>query len=112
MQDRVLSEDHRLHISESMRGKAKSPEHRAAISAAKRAAFEARILADAQLLYDTAMRLGKERIVGEELQKPTGLSTARLVSVLKRLKHARETGRTLEQVLEAERELPKREDPA
>ena len=95
-----------------MRGKAKSPDHRAAISVAKRAAFEARILADAQLLYGTALRLGKDRIVGEELQGPTGLSTARLVSVMKRLQRARETNQTLEQVLAAERKVLKQDDSA
>jgi hypothetical protein len=86
-----------------MRGKAKTPEHRAAIAAAKRAAFEQRVLADAQLLYETAMRLGKEMVVPAELQEETGLSSERLVSVAKRLRRARETGKTLMEVLEEER---------
>jgi hypothetical protein len=103
LQGRRLSEEHRQHIAEGMRGKPKTPEHRAAIAAAKRAAFEQRILADAQLLYDTAMRLGKETIVPAELQEETGLSFERLFSVAKRLRRARETGKTLPEVLEEER---------
>jgi hypothetical protein len=103
LQGRQLSEQHRQHIAEAMRGKAKTPEHRAAIAAAKRAAFEQRVLADAQLLYDTALRLGKEMVVPAELQEETGLSFERLISVAKRLRRARETGKTLVEVLEKER---------
>jgi hypothetical protein len=110
LQGRNLSERHRLHIAEGMRGKAKTPEHRAAISAAKRAAFEQRILADAQLLYETAMRLGKETVVPAELQEETGLSFERLFSVAKRLRRARETGKTLVEVLEAEQRQVRRVD--
>jgi hypothetical protein len=103
LRGRTLPEQHRQHIAQGMRGKAKTPEHRAAIAAAKRAAFEQRVLADAQLLYDTAMRLGKETIVPAELQDQTGLSSQRLYSVAKRLRRARETGKTLLEVLESER---------
>jgi len=103
MRGRKLAPEHRQQIAAAMRGKTKTPEHRAAISAAKRAAFEQQLLADAQLLYDTALHLGKDTIVPIELQAETDLSTARLVSVAKRLRRARETGLTLHKVLEAER---------
>ena len=103
MRERRLSHTHRQHIADASRGKAKTPEHRAAISAGKRAGFEQQVLADAQALYDAAMRLGKETIVPAELQEETGLSTRRLVSVTKRLRRARETGQTLHEVLMAER---------